>query len=46
VLFGLRADLLVRFRIFDAGCMVHDVASWIWRLEDREEVLGRGGGFQ
>ena len=25
--FGLRADLLVRFCILDAGCMVHDVAS-------------------
>jgi hypothetical protein len=46
VLFDLRVDLLVRFRILDAGCMVYDVASWIRRLEDWKEVLGRSGGFQ
>ena len=29
VLFGLRADLLARLCILDAGCMVYDVASQI-----------------
>jgi hypothetical protein len=46
VLFGLRADLLVRFRILDAGWMFYDVASWILRLENREEVkVGSDEGY-
>jgi len=42
VLFGLRADLLARLCILDAGCMVHGVVSWVQGLEDREEVLVGG----
>jgi hypothetical protein len=33
VLSGLRADLLARFRILGAVCMMYDVASWILRLD-------------